>query len=131
MRTRARISIETDNTKRITVFNILRARTEKHTTFDSMATVPTGRKDYNNQRNPKRKTFARKEDKRYNSRRWRTISKHQRAMYPLCEGPGCNELAHVCDHITPVTQGGDFWNGPFQSLCHSCHNRKTAQENKK
>ena len=63
---------------------------------------------------------------RYSSKKWRTM----RALYlrenPLCID--CNELANVVDHITPVTQGGDFWGGPFQPMCDSCHARKSRLE---
>ncbi len=93
-----------------------------------MAYIPrtSGKYSY---RTPKQgRAFARNQDPRYNSRAWRALSKHQRAMEPLCAGYQCARLAQVCDHITPVNDGGDFWHGPFQSLCHTCHNKKSAHE---
>ena len=74
------------------------------------------------------KSFSREPDKRYNSQRWRKLSKARLERYPLCVVDGCGKLPQVTDHITPVSQGGDFWNGPFQSMCHSCHNRKSQSE---
>jgi len=37
----------------------------------------------------------------------------------------------MVDHIIPVKAGGDpFDSGNLQSMCQSCHNTKTGQENK-
>lgn len=66
----------------------------------------------------------------YNNPRWRAIRKSWLESHPLCaecEKTGRVEPASVCDHIDP--HKGDrvkFWSGPFQSLCASCHSRKTA-----
>ena len=31
-----------------------------------------------------------------------------------------------CDHIQPVSEGGEFWDLPnLQPLCHNCHRAKT------
>lgn len=66
----------------------------------------------------------------YNDRRWRAFSKQWLATHPLCEQ--CTRDGRVTagaevDHIEP--HKGDvqkFWAGPFQTLCTSCHSRKTA-----
>lgn len=63
---------------------------------------------------------------RYSSKRWMKFRKVWLAAHPLCVE--CGTFARVVDHITPVSQGGDFWNGPFQSMCDSCHARKSASE---
>ena len=56
------------------------------------------------------------------------MAKHQLALHPTCAIIGCDRVPTVCDHITPVSRGGDFWNGPFQSLCKQHHNQKSARE---
>lgn len=75
-----------------------------------------------------KKQFSRDADKRYNSQRWRRFSKNYLTRHPLCVMPGCGKLSQVTDHITPVSQGGSFWGGPFQAMCVSCHNRKSQSE---
>ena len=62
---------------------------------------------------------------RYNSRRWRKVRAYFLRSNPVCR---CGRVAVVCDHITPVKQGGDFWGGPFQGLCKSCHASKSGKE---
>ena len=65
-------------------------------------------------------------------RRWKAFR-----LSFLADNPTCVECAKqglvveatVVDHITP--HKGDpeaFWNGPFQALCATCHNRKSAKE---
>ena len=75
-----------------------------------------------------KREFSRVHDERYNSRRWRKLRAAFLALNPVCAVDGCGAVATVCDHITPVTAGGDFWEGPFQPLCKSCHNRKSSRE---
>lgn len=72
--------------------------------------------------------FARVVDPRYNSRKWRAFSITYRKKHPICMADGCEMLSAVTDHVIPVTQGGNFWAGPFQALCHRCHNAKSARE---
>ena len=73
-------------------------------------------------------SFGHVVDKRYNSPRWRKLAKAYLAKHPMCIADGCNRLATVCDHITAVVDGGDFWRGPFQPLCAQHHNSKSARE---
>jgi len=48
-----------------------------------------------------------------------------------CESEGRTVVVDVVDHIVPIKQGGSkFGLDNLQSLCHSCHNRKTYEENK-
>ena len=65
-------------------------------------------------------------EKRYNTRRWRSLRAVFMANNPVCVT--CSRLANVCDHITPVRQGGSFWFGPFQALCTHCHAVKSGKE---
>src|SRR5262245_52527456 len=64
---------------------------------------------------------------------WQQIRNQQLTKRPLCEfhlNQKQEVLATYCDHITP--HRGDwlaFVQGPFQSLCPSCHNSiKQSQE---
>lgn len=52
---------------------------------------------------------------------------------PLCRDPygehvGRPTVANHVDHITPKRRGGTDVRSNLQSLCHSCHSRKTALE---
>jgi 5-methylcytosine-specific restriction protein A len=47
-----------------------------------------------------------------------------------CEEEGKVVPADVVDHIKPIKQGGaKLSHNNIQSLCHSCHNKKTYEEN--
>jgi|TARA_R100000501_G_scaffold15113_2_gene27451 hypothetical protein len=64
-------------------------------------------------------------DPRYRTARWRKLRRSHLNANPICafcEARGKVVLAKVCDHVNPH-RGDDhvFWNGPFQSLCQSCH----------
>lgn len=70
----------------------------------------------------------------YSTYRWQKLRLRQLQAEPLCRmctEEGRTTAANVCDHITP--HKGDpvaFWQGPFQSLCQSHHNRdKQSMEN--
>lgn len=65
---------------------------------------------------------------------WRRYSKarlRKRKWCEGCKGKGQDTLATETDHIVPY--GNDiklFWDkSNHQSLCKSCHSRKTVQEN--
>lgn len=68
----------------------------------------------------------------YNSSTWRRTSKRHLAKYPTCvhcESKGRISQAHVTDHVIPVMQGGSLLDPRnHQSLCHPCHNSKSATE---
>ena len=68
----------------------------------------------------------RKQDKRYWTYKWKQLRKTYLAYNPTCVV--CGWAATVVDHITPVSQGGNFWRGPFQAMCKPCHQRKSAKE---
>ena len=61
----------------------------------------------------------------YRTAAWQNIRSNQLAAKPLCEwcsSSGRTALATVCDHAQP--HRGDpalFHNGPFLSLCKTCH----------
>ena len=68
----------------------------------------------------------------YNSRRWKVLRARQLASEPWCvecRKGGVWTAATDVDHIEP--HRGDarkFFGGELQSLCHTCHSRKTAEE---
>lgn len=53
------------------------------------------------------------------------------ALY-VCATPGCVSPATDCDHIIPHGGDWDLFIRPdnLQALCHSCHSRKTAAEDR-
>lgn len=69
----------------------------------------------------------------YHSPRWRRTSKQYRKENPICKhckDKGFVTPADVVDHIVPIQEGGEIFDlENFQSLCHPCHNSKTAKEN--
>ena len=70
-------------------------------------------------------------NKFYNSKRWIAVRNMFRELFPLCQAClrlGKHTPMHAVDHIKPLKEGGDpfdFTN--LESLCESCHNRKSAQ----
>lgn len=86
--------------------------------------TPTPKKNWNN--------YPPELAKFYNSALWRKTSKKNLAMNPTCVEcmkVGKVSRAEVTDHIIPVKQGGHKLDGRnHQSLCASCHNRKSAAE---
>lgn len=61
----------------------------------------------------------------YDSPQWRERRKRQLKEFPNCAQ--CGAPATIADHIHNIGAGGDP-DGPLQSLCLKCHNRKTASE---
>ena len=64
----------------------------------------------------------------YDSGDWRRCRKIKLYLNPVCEI--CNQQAATeVDHIVPRKSGGaDFELNNLQSLCKSCHSRKTISE---
>lgn len=65
--------------------------------------------------------------------KWRRFSERYRRKNPLCvkclKRNKVRAAAHV-DHIIPLDQGGEkFARENLQSLCESCHGKKTRLEN--
>ena len=82
------------------------------------------------------KAFATKRkvdnQKFYNSSKWRKLRKAYVAENPLCvvcESRGFVSAVQEVDHIVPIRLGGSpfDWDN-LQSLCKSCHSRKSAKE---
>jgi len=68
----------------------------------------------------------------YHTTAWRKLTKRKRKANPLCEEclkKGKITPWELTDHIIPIEQGGDplCWDN-LQSMCHRCHNRKSARE---
>ncbi len=63
----------------------------------------------------------------YNTSAWKMLSQQKRSKNPFCEI--CGEVADVVDHIIEVKDNDSvgLLEENLQSLCHSCHNRKTAR----
>lgn len=62
---------------------------------------------------------------------WRRIRARHLSAHPLCVDclkHGRTEAAGHVDHIIPLRKGGTHAAGNLQSLCASCHSRKTAKE---
>ena len=68
----------------------------------------------------------------YNSKKWRIIRKRQLEAHPFCEEclkNGKRTKAIVVDHIIPIKKGGDMYDYTnLQSLCASCHSKKSVLE---
>lgn len=68
----------------------------------------------------------------YNSSRWKGMRRLQLIAFPWCAAcltVSIYAAATTADHVVP--HRGDpelFYNGELQSLCFSCHSRKTAGE---
>ena len=68
----------------------------------------------------------------YNSKRWRSLRNYYIQSHALCEQckrEGVITGAQMVDHIKSITNGGspvDQKN--LQSLCTSCHNKKSGRE---
>lgn len=67
--------------------------------------------------------------------RWRKLRAMFLRTHPLCCDPyGVHQnaqevaLATDVDHVLPLRAGGANRYDNLQSLCHSCHSRKTAQQ---
>lgn len=65
----------------------------------------------------------------YGTTRWQVLRLHILQANPLCVS--CGQVATQVDHIKPYEaegEGGSFWDPTnLQSLCQSCHSRKTAR----
>jgi 5-methylcytosine-specific restriction endonuclease McrA len=64
----------------------------------------------------------------YGSKRWLMLRRRVLFEQPIC-ACGCGRLAEDVDHITPIERGGaPFERANVQALTHSCHSRKTREE---
>jgi 5-methylcytosine-specific restriction protein A len=64
----------------------------------------------------------------YKSPRWQQLRYKFLKRYPNCAH--CSEPATVVDHVDGhgVEWRLQFWVGPYQPLCASCHGAKTVEE---
>ena len=84
---------------------------------------------------PERKPHERRRNKglfNYNSKAWRIDRAAFMGFNPICaecERKGQVTPASVCDHIIPISQGGDPWDWDNrQALCDTCHAVKSGKE---
>lgn len=76
---------------------------------------------------PEREYRRRGNRSAYQTKRWRLVRKRKLAKDPLCVE--CGKLATEVDHIVPVEDGGSMWSEDnHQSMCQSCHGRKTRKD---
>jgi 5-methylcytosine-specific restriction protein A len=78
-------------------------------------------------------TAAEHDERRGSSRargydyRWEKVRRMHLANEPLCRM--CGRLADLVDHIQPIRDGGErLDDANLQSLCRSCHDRKTGDD---
>ena len=68
----------------------------------------------------------------YRTKRWSIIRQRQLLLYPWCAEhwrAGSMVPATDVDHVVPHNGNPQlFWGGVLESLCHSCHSRKTMSE---
>lgn len=65
----------------------------------------------------------------YNSRRWKRFSVFYRKSNPFCVS--CGKFADDVDHIIPIAEGGSPYDEKnLQSLCKSCHAKKSNRDKK-
>jgi 5-methylcytosine-specific restriction protein A len=67
------------------------------------------------------------QEKEYWTYKWRKARAAFLGMHPTCAH--CAKLATCVDHITPVREGGAFYDlDNWQALCTSCHAKKSGRE---
>ena len=70
----------------------------------------------------------------YDTIQWKRVRKLKLAEQPLCEhceAVGVVRPATDVDHVVSIEDGGAAFDmNNLASLCHSCHSRKTARENR-
>ncbi|MBS1952549.1 MAG: HNH endonuclease [Cyanobacteria bacterium SZAS-4] len=79
------------------------------------------------------RSYNAEEKQFYNSTHWQALREQQLTAYPFCQadlphdGKQCNAIAVHVDHIVARLDGGTDEPDNFQSLCQSCHSRKTVR----
>ena len=87
------------------------------------------------------KTYKKKESRKhlldfYNSRAWKGLRQHHITRNPLCKSCELEGLIVPADHVDHIIEIRDDWDkrldsNNLQSLCISCHSKKTLKERKK
>jgi 5-methylcytosine-specific restriction protein A len=69
-------------------------------------------------------------NKFYQTTRWRKLRAMFIKEFPLCVE--CGNVGQVVDHILPIKDGGHAldWEN-LQTMCHRCHNVKSAKEGRR
>ena len=63
----------------------------------------------------------------YKSKQWINFRSLFLTTYPICVA--CNAAATHVDHIRSIAMGGEMLDPRnCQSLCHSCHSKKTVEQ---
>lgn len=62
---------------------------------------------------------------------WKRISAAYLARHPRCAVRGCKAAAAIVDHVLPIRCGGDHREANLQSLCRSCHAKKTTLDKRR
>ncbi len=78
-----------------------------------------------------RKFTGRRNSKIYDSAAWRRLSKKKKVIMPFCESCYNNKhevVGDVCDHILEIEDYPKlaYLMDNLMTLCHNCHNEKTA-----
>lgn len=63
----------------------------------------------------------------YSTKRWQILRRRRLFIDPLCP---CGKIATDVDHIVPLPKGKSYDLVNTQSLCKTCHSRKTRHEQK-
>lgn len=71
----------------------------------------------------------------YNSSKWRNtvkaIKDRDKGLCQHCLDKGLITPGTDCDHITPVSKGGNKWSySNLQLLCRECHKKKTIMDSR-
>lgn len=61
-------------------------------------------------------------------RKTRAVWLKYNSLCVMCSVEGYHRVATEVDHVVPRRQGGKTVSSNLQSLCKSCHSRKTAKE---
>ena len=81
---------------------------------------------------PRAKRQTDEDNRFYQSKVWRSLRNEYIKQNPLCvycQSNGIIKEAKVVDHIIPILMGGNSLSVTnLQSLCDSCHARKSAKE---
>jgi 5-methylcytosine-specific restriction protein A len=65
----------------------------------------------------------------YARAQWQRLRRLKLSRDPACEVPGCGKPATQVDHKRGIKAGGKKWSlDNLQSLCASCHSKKTVRE---